>query len=78
MVNLYNNVDEFIGKIRNAKNNSCSEEEPMKNKVIIPSEVLHLLELNTENPDLRNPTQITGTLPSPKSKIHRQINEGIH
>ena len=54
-----NSTDEVLGKTRNDNDESCSKEkQPTKCKASILLEMLDQLELDTDNPKHKNPTQI--------------------
>ena len=65
-----------FGVIRNASNESClGVEQPTKNSVSILSDILDQRELDENDCELRNPTQVTSTVPSVKIKARYQDSD---
>lgn len=63
----------MLGTIRNANDKFCSDEEQItENEISILSENLDQMESYADNPENRNSTQITDTLPSLTSKASDQ------
>ena len=63
----------MIGVIKNGSNKSCPEVEQLaENNVSTVSDMLDQLELDENDCEPRNPTQITCTVPSLKSKVRYQ------
>ena len=63
----------MLGVIKNGSNKSCLElEQPTENDVSTLSDTLDQLELGENDCESRNPTQITCTVPSLKSKVRYQ------
>ena len=63
----------MIGVIKNGSNKSCPEVEQLaENNVSTLSDMLDELELDENDGEPRNPTQITCTVPSLKNKVRYQ------
>ena len=71
--NIDHTTDDMCGVIKNGTNKSCPEvEQPTENDVSTLSDILDQLELGENDCEHRNPTQITCTVPSLKSKVRYQ------
>ena len=71
--NIDHTFDDMLGVIKNGSNKSCPElEQPTKNDLNTLSDMLDQLELDENDCEHRNPTQITCTVPSLKSKVRYQ------
>ena len=70
------NIDhtfDTLGVIKNDRNKSCPQlEQPTENDVSTLSDMLDQLELDENDCEHRNPTQIACTVPSLKSKVRYQ------
>ena len=67
--NIDHTIDDMIGIIKNGNNKSCPELEPRtENDVSTLSDMLDQLELDENDCEHKNPTQITCTVTSPKNK----------
>ena len=73
-INIDHTIHDMFGVIRNASIDSCSEvgQLPTEKDVSILSDMLDQLELDEDDCEHRNPTQITGTVPSLKNKVRYQ------
>ena len=71
--NIDHTFDDMLGVIKNGSSKSCLElEQPTENDVSTLSDMLDQLELGENDCESRNPTQITCTVPSLKSKVRYQ------
>ena len=71
--NIDHTFDDMLGVIKNDRNKSCPQlEQPTENNVSTLSDMLDQLELDENDCKHRNPTQITCTVPSLKSKVRYQ------
>ena len=71
--NIDHTFDDMLGVIKNGSNKSCPElEQPTENNVSTLSDMMDQLELDENDCEHRNPTQITCTVPSLKSKVRYQ------
>ena len=71
--NIDHTFDDMLGVIKNGSNKSCLElEQPTENNVSTLSDMMDQLELDENDCEHRNPTQITCTVPSLKSKVRYQ------
>ena len=68
--NIDHTIDDMFRVIKNGSNKSCPElEQPTENNVSTLSDMLDQLELDENDCEHRNPTQITCIVPSLKSKV---------
>ena len=71
--NIDHTIDDMIGIIKNGNNKSCPElEQRTENDVSTLSDMLDQLELDENDCEHKNPTQITYTVTSPKNKKRYQ------
>ena len=71
--NIDHTIDDMFRVIKNGSNKSCPElEQPTENNVSTLSDMMDQLELDENDCEHRNPTQITCTVPSLKSKVRYQ------
>ena len=71
--NIDHTFDDMLGVIKNGSNKSCLEiEQPTENDVTTLSDMLDQLELDENDCEHRNLTQITCTVPLLKSKVRYQ------
>ena len=71
--NIDHTFDDMLGVIKNGSNKSCPElEQPTENNNSTLSDMLDQLELDENDCEHRNLTQITCTVPLLKSKVRYQ------
>ena len=71
--NIDHTTDNVLEAIKNASNKSCPDvEQPTEDDESTLSDVLDYVELDENDCELRNQTQITGTVPSLKRKMKYQ------
>ena len=72
-VNIDYTIDDMFRVIKNGSNKSCPElEQPTENNASTLSDMLDQLELDKNDCEHRNSTQITCTIPSLKSRVRYQ------
>ena len=72
-VNIDHTIDDMFRVIKNGSNKSCPElEQPTENNASTLSDMLDQLELDKNDCEHRNSTQITCTVPSLKSRVRYQ------